>query len=227
MPARGRSGIGGSSLLCEDAPVPSWLDFNQIADWVSGAWWSYPLIFSVAMVDAFFPVVPSETVVIIGGNLAASGDLNLALVILLGAAGAAVGDNISYGIGTLVGERTVKRWFSGEKSQRRLQWAERMLDERGAYIILIARFIPGGRVAVTFSSGYIPTFPWRRFVIYDAVACLLWASYAALLGYFGGKTFENHPWWGLLLALAGAMAVGFSVELGRRLWARRRAARAG
>ena len=65
--------------------MPSWLDFNQIADWVSGAWWSYPLIFGVAMVDAFFPVVPSETVVIIAGNLAASGDLNLGLVILLGA----------------------------------------------------------------------------------------------------------------------------------------------
>jgi membrane-associated protein len=203
--------------------MPSWLDFNQIADWVSGAWWSYPLIFSVAMVDAFFPVVPSETVVIIGGNLAASGDLNLAFVILLAAAGAAVGDNISYGIGTLVGERTVKRWFSGEKSQRRLQWAERMLDERGAYIILIARFIPGGRVAVTFSSGYIPTFPWRRFVVYDAVACLLWASYAALLGYFGGKTFENHPWFGLLIALGVALSLGFVVEAIRHLRQRRSA----
>ncbi len=139
--------------------MPSWLDFNQIADWVSGAWWSYPLIFAVAMVDAFFPVVPSETVVIIGGNLAASGDLNLLLVILAGAVGAMIGDNISYGIGAWVGERTVKRWFSGEKSLKRLEWAERTLDERGAYIILVGRFIPGGRVAVTFSSGYIPTFP--------------------------------------------------------------------
>ena len=203
--------------------MPSWLDFNQIADWVSGAWWSYPLIFAVAMVDAFFPVVPSETVVIIAGNLAATGDLSLPLVILLAAAGAAVGDNISYGIGSLIGERTVKRWFSGEKSQRRLEWAERMLDERGAYIILVARFIPGGRVAVTFSSGYVQTFPWRRFVVYDAVACLLWASYAALLGYFGGKTFENHPWLGLLLALGIALSLGFLVEAVRHLRERRSA----
>jgi membrane-associated protein len=205
--------------------VPSWLDFNQIADWVSGAWWSYPLIFSVAMVDAFFPVVPSETVVIIGGNLAASGDLNLALVILLAAAGAIVGDNISYGIGMLIGERTVKRWFSGEKSRRRLEWAERTLDERGAYIILIARFIPGGRVAVTFSSGYIPTFPWRRFIVYDSVAGLLWASYAALLGYFGGKTFEDHPWLGLGIALGVALSLGFVVEGIRHFRQRRSAGR--
>ena len=205
-------------------PVPSWLDFHQIADWVSGAWWSYPLIFSVAMVDAFFPVVPSETVVIIGGSLAASGDLNLLFVILAGALGAMIGDNISYGIGAWVGEHTVKRWFSGEKSVRRLEWAERQLDERGAYIILIARFIPGGRVAVTFSSGYIPTFPWRRFVVYDAAACLLWASYAALLGYFGGKTFEDHPLWGVALALGIALTLGLVVEAVRHFRQRRRPA---
>ena len=42
--------------------MPSWLDFDQIADWVSGAWWSYLVIFGVAVVDAFFPLVPSETV---------------------------------------------------------------------------------------------------------------------------------------------------------------------
>jgi membrane-associated protein len=206
--------------------VPSWLDFNQISDWVSGAWWSYPLIFSVSCVDAFFPLVPSETVVVIGGNLASSGDLSLPLVILAAAAGAVLGDNISYGIGTLLGERTVKRWFRSEKWRSRLEWAERALDRRGAYIILIGRFIPGGRTAVTFSAGYVHAFPWRRFIVYDVAAGITWATYAALLGYFGGKTFENHPWWGLLLALGGAMAVGFSVELGRRLWARRRSARA-
>jgi membrane protein DedA with SNARE-associated domain len=201
--------------------MPSWLDFNQIADWVSGAWWSYPLVFTVAMVDAFFPLVPSETVVIIGGNLAASGDLNLALVILVAAAGAIVGDNISYAIGMLIGERTIKRWFSGKKSRQRLEWAERTLDERGAYIILVARFIPGGRVAVTFSAGYIPTFPWRRFIVYDSVAGLLWATYAALLGYFGGKTFENHPWLGLGIALGVALSLGFVVEAIRHVRQRR------
>jgi len=203
--------------------VPSWLSFDQITQWVSGAWWSYPLIFSVAMVDAFFPLVPSETVVIIGGNLSSHGDLSLPLVIVAAAAGAFVGDNICYGIGTLVGERTVKRWFRGEKSQQRLAWAEQMLDRRGAYIIVIARFIPGGRTAVTFSAGYIPTFPWRRFVLYDALAASIWATYAAGLGYFGGKTFESHPFLGLMIALGIALSLGFAVEAARH-WRQRRAA---
>ena len=201
--------------------MPDWLDFDRIADWVSGEWWAYPVIFAVSAIDAFFPVVPSETVVIVGGNLASSGDLVLPLVILAGAAGAVLGDNISYGIGAWVGEHTVKRWFSSEKSQRRLEWAERMLDERGAYIIIIARFIPGGRTAVTFSAGYIPTFPWRRFIVYDVVAGVIWASYAALLGYFGGKTFEDRPWLGLLIALGIALTAGLLVEVVRHLRQRR------
>jgi membrane-associated protein len=204
--------------------VPDWLDFDQIADWVSGEWWSYLVIFGVAVVDAFFPLVPSETVVVIGGSFAASGDLSLLLVILAGAAGAVLGDNISYGIGSIVGERTVKRWFRSEKSKKRLEWAERTLDERGAYIIIIARFIPGGRTAVTFSAGYLPTFPWRRFIVYDIAAGVIWATYAALLGYFGGKTFEDNPLWGVALALGIALSLGFVIEVVRHLRQRRRAA---
>jgi membrane-associated protein len=203
--------------------VPSWLDFQQISDWVSGAWWSYFVIFGVAAVDAFFPLVPSETTLVIGGTFASTGDLNLLLVILAGAAGAIVGDNISFGLGNWVGEKTVKRWFRGEKAHKRLDWAERTLDERGAYIIILGRFIPGGRTAVTFSAGYLPTFPWRRFIVYDIPAGLIWATYGALLGYFGGKTFEDNPLWGVLLALGIALTLGFVVEAVRHLWARRSA----
>jgi membrane protein DedA with SNARE-associated domain len=204
--------------------VPDWLTFDEIADWVSGNSWSYLIIFMVAVIDAFFPLVPSETTVVIGGSFAASGDLNLLLVILAGAAGAVVGDNISSGIGTLVGERTVKRWFKGEKAHKRFEWAERTLDERGAYIIVIARFIPGGRTAVTFSAGYVHSLPWRRFIVYDVAAGLIWATYGALLGYFGGKTFEDHPIAGVALALGIALSVGFLVEVVRHYRQRRRAA---
>jgi membrane protein DedA with SNARE-associated domain len=202
--------------------VFDWFDFRQIADWVSEAWWSYPLIFAVAAVDAFFPLVPSETVLVIGGSLASSGDLSLPLVILVGAAGAVLGDNISFWIGTWVGEHTVKRWFRSEKWHKRLEWAERTLDQRGAYIIIIARFIPGGRTAVTFSAGYVHSLPWRRFIVYDVAAGLIWATYGALLGYFGGKTFEDHPVWGIALALGIATSVGLAIESIRHLRQRRR-----
>ena len=139
--------------------------FQSLVNLVSDAWWTYPLIFGVAMVDAFFPLVPAETVAITAGALAASGELSLPLCIAAAAAGAFVGDNISYGLGSWLGERTVKRLISGEKAHRAFDWAERMLEQRGTYLIIIARFIPGGRMAVTFSAGYVRTFSWRRFVV--------------------------------------------------------------
>ena len=42
--------------------------FSQAVDWISGSSWSYALVFGVALLDAFFPLVPSETLVIIGGH---------------------------------------------------------------------------------------------------------------------------------------------------------------
>ena len=126
------------------------------------------------------------------------------------------------GSATSSGERTVKRVFRSEKWHQRLDWAEKTLDERGAYIILIARFIPGGRTAVTFSAGYVQSFSWRRFIVYDVIAGVLWATYAALLGYFGGKTFEDHPFWAIALALGIALTLGLVVEAIRHVLKRRR-----
>ena len=198
--------------------------FQQFVDWVSGAWWSYPVIFSVAMLDALLPIVPSETVAITGGVLAGSGDLSLPLVILSASGGAIVGDNISYGLGTLLGEHTVKRVFKGEKSRKAFEWAERQLAARGTYLIVIARFIPGGRTAVTFSAGYVHSFRWRKFIVADVIAGLIWGTYTVMLGYVGGKSFENHPTLALLVAFAAAITVTATIEGIRHLRDRRRAA---
>ena len=186
--------------------------FNQLVDLVSGSNWSYLAVFAVAVLDAFFPVVPSESMVIVAGTLAGAGDLNVFLVILAAWSGAVVGDNISYGIGHWAGEHTVKRLFRFEKAHKGFAWAEQQLEERGSYIILIARFIPFGRTAVTFTAGYTSGLPWHRFLRYDIVAGGLWATYATMLGYIGGKQFEEQPWKGVLLGLAIAFTVAFLVE---------------
>lgn len=195
--------------------------FDQFERWVSTDW-SYAVIFAVSTIDAFFPLVPSETVVITGGVLAGAGDLSLPLVILAASTGAIVGDNISYGLGHWLGEHTVKRVFKGEKSHRAFEWAERQLEQRGTYLIIVARFIPGGRTATTFSAGYIQTFPYRRFLGADILAGLIWGTYAASLGYFGGKTFEEEPWKGLVVAFAVAVGIASTVELVRHRRQKRR-----
>ena len=197
--------------------------FDQFVDWVSGAWWSYPVVALVSMLDAFFPLVPSESVVITAGVVASAGDMSLPLVIASASLGAIVGDNISYGAGHWLGERGVKRLFRGDKSRRALEWAERQLATRGFYLIIVARFVPGGRTAVTFSSGYLRAMPWPRFLLADIIAALLWGTYAALLGYIGGRQFEEAPWKGLLVAFGVAVALSTFVELAR--WLRHRSKR--
>lgn len=194
---------------------------ESLTDYVSGSPWTYVFLFAIAALDVIFPLVPSEASVIAAGVLAASGDLVLPLVIGLAAAGAILGDNVSYAIGRWGGHWVQKRFFSGERAHR-LEWARRGLEERGGYLIVIGRFIPGGRTAITFGAGMFDM-PWRRFIAFDVAAGLVWASYAALLGYFGGKTFAEDPWKGLLLAFAIAFGAAAIVE-GVRWFRRRRPA---
>jgi membrane-associated protein len=196
--------------------------FESIVDAVSGSDWSYLVVFAIAMLDAFFPLVPSEATAIAAGVVAGAGGLSVELCILAAATGAFVGDNISYGGGHFLGEPLQRRFFSGEKARKRLEWADRMLRQRGWYLIVVARFIPGGRTVTTFTAGFTSAISWPKFLLFDAIAAAIWGSYTVLLGYFGGRSFEEEPWKGLLLAFAIALAVTALVEAVR--WARHRRA---
>ena len=54
--------------------------FDQLTHALSGSSWAYALIFAVVAGDAVLPLLPGETIVVTGGVLATSGDLNPALV---------------------------------------------------------------------------------------------------------------------------------------------------
>jgi membrane-associated protein len=192
--------------------------FQSVVDTISGSEWSYAIIFGVAMVDAFFPLVPSETTVIAAGVLAANGDLRIELVLIAAAAGAIVGDNITFWLGKTLGERLAEKIFIGTR-KKHLDRAHKMVEERGGYLIVIARFIPAGRTAVTFAAGSLD-WAWTRFIKFDVIAGVIWGSYASLLGYFGGKTFEDSPFKGFLVAFAVALAITCGVEVVR--WIRKR-----
>ena len=195
--------------------------FDELTELISGSPWSYGLVFAFALLDALLPVVPSETSVVTAGVLAGAGEMSLLLILLCAATGAILGDNTAYGIGRRWGDDAVQRLARGERGDRGLRWAERELDARGGELIVVARFIPGGRTLVTLAAGSLG-FPWRRFVAFDALAGCSWALYAALLGYFGGKVFEEQPWKGLVAALLIAFAIAGGIELTRRLRKRER-----
>jgi membrane protein DedA with SNARE-associated domain len=154
--------------------------------------------------------------VIVCGIQAARGQLSLPLVIVVAAAGAFAGDNTSYAGGRFLGGPIQRRFFDGERARHRLEWAKGFLGSRGASVFLVARFIPAGRTATTFTAGLI-RYRWlMRFVPFDLIASIAWAVYCTLLGYLGGHTFEDRPLLALVLAFGIALGVGAISEVVRR-----------
>jgi len=200
------------------------MTFESVLELVSASPWTYAVILGVAALDALVPLVPSETTVISAGVLAGAGDLHLGFVIVAGAAGAYAGDSTAYWLGRRAGKRLKRRLFRGAKGARRRAWAEKTLDRHGGPVIFGARFVPGGRTATTVTAGLLPM-RWARFAAFAGAAGIAWASYAALLGYVGGRAFEDNPLWGLLLSFGVATATFLAVDVVRRVRAwRRRAA---
>jgi membrane-associated protein len=188
----------------------SWIDLVTASSWV------YPLILGVAALDAVFPLVPSEATVVAAAALAGTGDLVLSLVLIAGAGGAVLGDNVAYLLGRAGRGRIVGRLLRSGKWRSRVHGAEKTLRERSGTIILVSRFIPGGRTATMLSAGLVGL-GWRRFAAYDLAAGVLWASYAGAIGWLGGKAFAEQPAHALLLAFGVAAALALALEAGRRL----------
>jgi Uncharacterized membrane-associated protein len=184
--------------------------------------WAYLAILVITGVDAFSPAVPSETAVITAGVFAAStGEPNLALVIAAAAVGAFAGDHISYALG----KSSIGRLRRG-RARPLFDWADRALRERGGLVLVIARYIPGGRTATTVTAGAVGYSP-RGFAFFDAIAAISWGCYAAAIGYVGGVAFEDDPIMGLLLGFGIAIGVTIVVEVVRYVRRRRERRRTG
>jgi membrane protein DedA with SNARE-associated domain len=194
-------------------------DLTEWLDEFSSNWWFLLVIFAVALLDSVIPIVPGETTVIAGGVAAGTGNQSLALVILAGASGAFIGDNIAYTIGKRFRPR-VERWAARKESgTERLDTAGRQIRKRGGPLLITARFIPGGRTVLTVSSGLTEQ-PRAWFAAWVAVAGLIWATYAATLGYFFGQAFEDDHAIAFWMAFGTALSITAIIELIR--WARDR-----
>ncbi len=193
--------------------------FTDATDWldeVSAHWWFLLVILVIAYLDSVVPIVPSETAVIIGGVAAGLGNYSIVWVIMAGAIGAFLGDNTAYVIGARMSGWMKRRAERKPKFGLRLEWAAQQIRMRGGLLLITARFIPGGRTALTLSSG-ITHQPRRWFIGWIAIAAMIWASYAGLLGYFGGKVFADNHTKAFLVAFGAALGITVVIEIVRHL----------
>jgi membrane protein DedA with SNARE-associated domain len=197
---------------------------NEVFDWLkdfSSSPWFYLIIFVIAVLDSVLPIVPSETLVIIGGVSAGLGNLWIPLVIAVAAAGAFIGDNMSYLIGREASDWVIRRQTRTEKGARRMATIVEQVHERGGLLLITARFIPGGRTALTLSCG-VTKQPRRWFIGWAAVAAVIWGNSAALLGFIGGKSFEDNHTLAFVIAFVSAFSITLVIELVRWLLKRAR-----
>ena len=194
--------------------------FDWLVALVSASPLTYLVLFAAVGGDAVLPVVPAEAMVITASVLAAQRHLLIAAVVAAAALGDFAGDHISYFLGRVFGQRAARRLSRGEKGARSLDWAQRTLERRGAAVLVVARFIPGGRTAATLAAGTL-NMPWRRFAVADAVAAALWAVYASMIGYLGGSAFSQGGWGPLALSLGIAAAMALALDAYRRVQRRR------
>jgi len=191
-------------------------DVTDTLEEFSANWWFVLVIFIVAFLDSVLPIVPGETMVIVGGVAAGQGTQQLWVVIACGAVGAFLGDNLAYVLGRRFSDR-VNAWADrAVKRRARLDAAGRQIKIRGGMLLITARFIPGGRTILTVSSG-LTRQSWRWFATWVAIATTLWATYAAALGFFFGQAFEDNSTLAFWLAFAAALTMTAVVELVRWL----------
>lgn len=173
--------------------------------------WVLVALFVLCTVDGFFPPVPSESVVIALAATAASGHGPApAALVAVAAAGAFAGDLIAYRIGTRVPPERVP-WLRGERARRATARIATLLRRHGAGLIIGARYVPVGRVAVSMTAG-ATGYPWRPFVAVAVLAAVSWSGYSTLIGLAAGTALGSSPLLAAAVGVAGGLSLGLLAD---------------
>ena len=162
-------------------------------------------------IDGIFPPVPSESLVIgLAALSAATGQPDVWLVLLAGAAGAAIGDLTAYGIGRRTGLHRFA-WMRGPRTASVIDRTTRTLERRTALFLITGRFVPVVRVVINLAAG-ASRMPLRRYLPLNLTAAIVWASFSVGVGLLGGTWMHDNPLLGLALAIVLGIALGTAVD---------------
>ena len=186
----------------------------------------YPLVTVLIVADALAPVVPSETVLNLAGAFSASrGVPSVWGVIVAAIIGGIIGDNICFALGgKLIGR--VEALDPESKAGQAIRWVRRNMNRGAGATIIVARFIPWARWVATIVLGSV-RYNWFKFVFFDTVGVILWASLSVGVGYLGGRILQDYPLLAMLLGVALGSSVGYLIQKGQNKLAEWRDVRQG
>jgi membrane protein DedA with SNARE-associated domain len=180
------------------------LDFTSgLAEYLRGGHviWAYALLAATTAP----PLVPNAVLLVTGGIMAAEGRLNFALVLLVVAGSALMGDLLIHRTGRALSGRVLKRMQRHPRRLALLNWAALRIQQHGVPFVIGVRFLPSGRVIGGLAAGVVQ-YPVRRYAIGAGVAEAVWASYSVGVGYFSGRTASN-DFYALTLGVSISIAV--------------------
>jgi len=169
------------------------------------------VFFGVMLENAGLPV-PGETILLVAGYFASEQHFNIALVMLIAAFGAVVGDNIGFGIGHHFGRAFLLRvgryvFLTPE----RFAHIDSYFHKHGNKTIFVARFITGLRVFAALFAG-ASKMRWSVFLFYNVSGAIVWSIVITTLGYLFGQSLpllvEWVGWSGTVLLIA-VLLIGF------------------
>jgi len=185
--------------------------------------WTYLLVAGLAFLEtgAFVGLIaPGETAVVLGGVVAAQGEISLVAILLTAWVASLAGDVASFALGRRLGRPFLYTHGPRMKlSPARIERVEGFYDRHGGKAILIGRFVGIIRAVSPFIAG-ASGLRMRAFLPYSIVGTAAWASAFTLAGYLFHRSFEQAA--GLLsrgalvLAVLAAVGVVTAHRSGRR-----------
>jgi membrane protein DedA with SNARE-associated domain len=162
--------------------------FQSLADWYMNNM-SYVTIFLLMALESTFVPLPSEIVIPPAAWKAASGDLNIFLVVLFATAGALVGASFNYFMSLWLGRPIVYAFAESRVgklfflSKEKVMNAEAYFDNHGKTSTFIGRLVPGIRHLISIPAG-LAKMNFKQFILFTALGSTLWHSILAALSYF-------------------------------------------
>ena len=150
---------------------------------------NYGTILLLMLLESTVIPVPSELVVAPAAYNAASGDINVFLVVLFATIGAAIGATINYVVALYVGRPVIYK-FANSKwgkmcllNQEKVEKSEKYFDKHGVAATLTGRLIPGIRHLISIPAGLARMNYWK-FLLYTTLGAGVWHSILAALGWY-------------------------------------------
>ena len=169
-------------------------------------------VFFIVMLESAGVPMPGETALVSAAVFAGvTGDLDILLVISVAACAAIIGDNIGFWVGRRHGLPLIRRYgrFIG-LDERRLALGDLLFERHGASIVFFGRFVAFLRIFAALLAG-VHKFGWSRFLIFNALGGVVWATIFGLGGYVFGDTITklSGPLGVVAFVLAVAGVIGF------------------